>query len=382
MLTLSSDTKVEDLDCMSRGEGIVGFGTYDLVKPRYRILIEAIRGLNVPFQQVHLAIWGFRDRSRYPLPFMGLLFALSVLASVGLAIRYLFTKPHKFVFVGYPGLWDLFVIVPLARLRGARVVFDNFLPWGEMLIADRKRVSAHGMLARVIRFVEGRACHLADVVMVDTEAHGRYLTETYGIPAPKIKVVYVGAERSFLVPSTVERNAPLRVLFYAQIGPLHGFETIVSAALSLRDRTDIEWTFIGADPESSVMMDLRAALPPGAFRCYSWVEPEELPGMLAACDLTLGVFGNSPKAQRVVPNKMYQALSAGKIVVTADSAAVRECNVSVMRSRVDKIPSRTPEALAERIVWYAQRKREGESFQAEPFDFMPVVTAQLREVFR
>lgn len=366
---------------MHRGEGIVFFGTYDLVKPRYRILIEAVKELDVPFEDVHLAIWGFRDRSRYPLPFVGLLFLLSAIASVVLAVRYLFTRPHKYVVVGYPGLWDLFVIVPLARLRGVRVVFDNFLPWAEMLISDRKRISSHGILARVVHFVEGWACHMADVVMVDTEVHGQYLIETYGISATKIKVVYVGAERNFIVPSSEDRSMPLRVLFYAQIGPLHGFDTIVSAALSLRDRADIAWTFIGADPNSSVMRELGAALPTGAFRCYSWVEPEELPAMLAACDLTLGVFGDSPKTQRVVPNKMYQALSAGKVVITADSAAVRECTVSVMRSRVDMISPVTPEVLAERIVWYAQKKQEGVSLKSDPFDFMPVVTEQLRGVF-
>ena len=41
-------------------------------------------------------------------------------------------------------------------------------------------------------------------------------------------------------------------------------------------------------------------------------------------DICLGVFGTSDKAGRVVPNKVYDALAAGRPLVTADSPAARE----------------------------------------------------------
>ena len=47
------------------------------------------------------------------------------------------------------------------------------------------------------------------------------------------------------------------------------------------------------------------------------------PGCSAA-DVCLGVFGTSDKAARVVPNKVYDALAAGRPLVTADSPAARE----------------------------------------------------------
>jgi len=45
---------------------------------------------------------------------------------------------------------------------------------------------------------------------------------------------------------------------------------------------------------------------------------------VVAGDVCLGVFGTSDKAARVVPNKVYDALAAGRPLVTADSAAARE----------------------------------------------------------
>jgi glycosyltransferase involved in cell wall biosynthesis len=54
-----------------------------------------------------------------------------------------------------------------------------------------------------------------------------------------------------------------------------------------------------------------------------WVEADELPAVVAAHDVCLGVFDTGPKAQRVVPNKVYQGAAAGCVVVTSDTAPQR-----------------------------------------------------------
>jgi glycosyltransferase involved in cell wall biosynthesis len=41
-------------------------------------------------------------------------------------------------------------------------------------------------------------------------------------------------------------------------------------------------------------------------------------------DLCLGIFGETGKASRVVPNKVYEAMATGKPVITGDSSAARE----------------------------------------------------------
>jgi glycosyltransferase involved in cell wall biosynthesis len=54
-----------------------------------------------------------------------------------------------------------------------------------------------------------------------------------------------------------------------------------------------------------------------------WVPPEELPAVVAAHDVCLGIFGTGPKARRVVPNKAYQGAAAGCVVVTSDTPPQR-----------------------------------------------------------
>ena len=55
-----------------------------------------------------------------------------------------------------------------------------------------------------------------------------------------------------------------------------------------------------------------------------FVPRDELDAHLARAGAVLGVFGETPKAGRVIPCKVYDGLAAGLPVVTGDSAAARE----------------------------------------------------------
>jgi len=63
-------------------------------------------------------------------------------------------------------------------------------------------------------------------------------------------------------------------------------------------------------------------LPGIAFR--ESVAADKLPALVARANISLGIFGVTPKAARVIPNKVYQTLALGKPVITADTLALRE----------------------------------------------------------
>jgi len=62
----------------------------------------------------------------------------------------------------------------------------------------------------------------------------------------------------------------------------------------------------------------------------------------------LGIFGDSAKTRAVIPNKVYEALAAGKAVITADTPAVKE----LLTDRKNCLLCRTADAadLAEKIM--------------------------------
>jgi len=69
--------------------------------------------------------------------------------------------------------------------------------------------------------------------------------------------------------------------------------------------------------------------------------------VIARSDVCIGVVGRTAKAGRVVANKVYQAMAMGRVVVTADSGAIREFFAD--GGDLCLVPAGDPVALAEKI---------------------------------
>jgi glycosyltransferase involved in cell wall biosynthesis len=63
---------------------------------------------------------------------------------------------------------------------------------------------------------------------------------------------------------------------------------------------------------------------------------------VAGHDVCLGIFGTTPKAQRVVPNKVFQGAAAGCVIVTSDTPPQRD----LLGDAALYVPPGDPRALA------------------------------------
>jgi glycosyltransferase involved in cell wall biosynthesis len=64
--------------------------------------------------------------------------------------------------------------------------------------------------------------------------------------------------------------------------------------------------------------------PPPNVEWIPWITYEDLPREYWGAGCALGIFGTSDKAQRVIPNKTYQALACGAPLITAGTRGARE----------------------------------------------------------
>jgi len=328
---------------------VVLWGTYDLGKPRTRILRDGLREIGVEVTEIHADIWrGHADKSQLG---KAALFWAALRALVFyplLVFRYLTAPRHDVVIVPYLGQLDVVILWPFARLRGRAVVLDMFLSLTDTVVHDRRLVAPGSFVARALWALEWLSCRAADRVLMDARAHGDYIAELFSLPSSRMAAVPVGAEPGTFtrLPPAQPHKGSARILFYGQLIPLHGVETILKAALSVRGRAH-QWHLIGTGQMRST---LEAALGEGEashITWEKWVPYTELTHAIAETDICLGIFGASRKAASVVPNKVYQALMAGRSVITRASPAMADTFVD--NAGLVCVPHSDPEAILDAI---------------------------------
>lgn len=343
----------------SRGEGalppeplrrIVLWGSYDLGKPRIRILRDGLLANGVAVTEIHADIWaGQEDKSRLSAGRVLMAGLRLALAYPGLIWRYLRTADHDLVLVPYLGQFDVLVLWPFAWLRRKPVVWDMFISLYDTVVNDRRLRPSRSPVAWVLWLVEWLGTRAAARVVIDTTAHARHIARLFGLAPDRIAAVPVGAEPGTFrrQPMPPREGRPIRILFYGQMIPLHGIGTILAAALSDRGRAR-DWTLIGSGQESHLVAAALGQVAAKHVTWRDWVPYAGLTDEIARADICLGIFGASDKAASVVPNKVYQCLVSGRPLVTRDSPALREA-FGAGHPGLELVPPADPVALLDAI---------------------------------
>jgi glycosyltransferase involved in cell wall biosynthesis len=311
---------------------VLYFGTYERSYPRNAQVISCLRRAGVEVAERHVGVWEGREHKWAAGPASAL--------RLGAAQARLLRRPSEefdVVVVGYPGHLDL----PAARraARGKPVAFNPLLSLEDTFVDDRARFRRGSPAARVLAAIDRRALNAADLVVADTEANADDLARRGRIPHRRVAVCFVGAEERVFQPGW-QPQEPFSALFVGKLIPLQGVRTIVEAA---RLAPEIRFRIVGSGQEEDVLGSR-----PANVDWSPWVEYERLPGQLYAAGCALGIFGRSPKAARVIPNKAFQALACGTPIVTADTAAARELLADGVSALL--VPPDDPEALAAAVT--------------------------------
>jgi glycosyltransferase involved in cell wall biosynthesis len=301
------------------------FGTYERAYPRNAQVISCLRGAGVEVHEEHVAVWDDVRDGWAAGPGRALRLAAA-------ETRLLRRRPRAdALIVGYPGHFDL----PAARraARGRPVVFNPLVSLTDTLVADRGRFGPSSLPARALEKIDRHAFRAADLVVADTQTHAAFLGRMAG--RDDVAVCFVGAEERLFRPGW-QPPPEFTALFVGKLIPLQGVETILAAA---RLAPELPFRVVG----SGQLGPLLEQRPPNVEH-VPWVDYERLPGKIRGAGCALGIFGATDKAQRVIPNKVFQALACGAPVITADTPAARELLVDGESALL--VPTADPEALA------------------------------------
>lgn len=234
-------------------------------------------------------------------------------------------------------------------LFGKGVIFDAFLSLYDSNVFDRKMYSATSWQGKKDFFLDRLAARISHRTLLDTHEHIAYYSETFGVPREKFLRVVIGADDRLFVPreASPAKSDTFMVEFHGMFIPLQGVDHIVRAAAILKNE-NIVFNIVGngqtfkevkqiVDDEGLTNVNLLGQVPSDKISDY-----------IAAGDVCLGIFGDTEKTGRVIPNKVYECAAMGKPIISADSTAIRE----LFTDGKDMLFSRAsdPESIASAIL--------------------------------
>jgi len=214
----------------------------------------------------------------------------------------------------------------------------------QTLAFDRKAINPTGIKACIVRNIEKKACQLADISLLDTNAHINYFVKEYALDRKKFQRSFLGANDVELCQKTKSDDHKFLVHFHGEFQALHGTEYIVKAAHLL---PDVKFRLIGGGKGLNKCKELVNELNISNIEFIPSVKFDLIPNYIAEASVCLGIFGNTQKAQLVIPFKVYEALAMAKPIITADTPAIRE--LLTPQEDISLCDAANPESLAAAI---------------------------------
>jgi glycosyltransferase involved in cell wall biosynthesis len=350
------------------------FGTYDTAThPRIATIAEglAARGFDVAECNIPLGLSTADRVDMLAKPWKAAALAVRLGNRwLRLALRARKLGRPDAVVVGYLGHFDVHLARLLYRRGKVPVVLDHLISAAGT--AKDRRIAGGGLKTRLLTLIDSAALRAADIVVVDTEEHLETVPAKYrakavvvhvGAPAPWFESAQLAAAQHEAVQQEAVQQeaaqhaagaepaaspgAPLKVVFYGLYTPLQG-TPVIGEALGRIAGAPVDVTMIGRGQDEAETKRLAAANE--SVRWLDWVPAAELPALVAAHDVCLGIFGTGDKALRVVPNKVFQGAAAGCAVVTSDTAPQRR----VLGDAAVLVPPGDPAALADALLRLAE----------------------------
>jgi glycosyltransferase involved in cell wall biosynthesis len=309
------------------------FGIYDPEYSRNRILMSGLQANGVTVLESRIDSKKSKGYKKY-----------FDLYKAGKAIK---KENPDYILVAFPGQ----TVVWLARLLfpKKKIIFDAFVSLYDSNVCDRKLYSLYSLRGLRDFYLDKIACKLAGLVLLDTEAHIKYFSATFNIRESKFIRVPVGANTAVFYPRE-EKKEPgkFTVYFHGNFIPLQGIEYILEAAQILKDE-NIIFNIIGTGQKYGEMLKVARENNLSNVMFLGRKLLTELPQHISASDVCLGIFGNTEKTQRVIPNKVFECLAMRKPVITGDTPAIREFMAD--GKNIVLCPVANSRALAEKIMY-------------------------------
>lgn len=212
------------------------------------------------------------------------------------------------------------------RISDKPLIFDPLISRYLSKVFDYKAVWRYSPRALKNYLKDSRAFKRSDLILADTESHKEYYCNQFGISPQKIAVVHVGVHTGDFYKKSPDNKTIDKIIvgFYGSFIPLHGIEKIIDAAKILEKHEKLEFRLYGNGPGFEKVKKSIEVLGLKNTTLEGWIDYGSLNDAINQMNICLGIFGDSLKAELVIPNKIYHYAACGIPTITADTRGIKE----------------------------------------------------------
>ena len=231
-------------------------------------------------------------------------------------------KDYDIMFLAHGGVQ---LAAPLAKiLSRKKVIADPIISLYDTMVYDRKKCHRLSFRGFYYYFLDWLMVKLADIIILDTNENINYFSKNFYADKTKFRRLFIGSE-NLLCPKIIDNSIGREFIvhFHGYFIPLHGIEHIIKAAKILENES-IVFRIIGRGQTYGELKKLADELKISNIFFVNPIPRDKIQEYVCNSDVVLGIFGNTGKTARVIPNKVYDALATGRAIITADTPAARE----------------------------------------------------------
>jgi glycosyltransferase involved in cell wall biosynthesis len=311
-----------------------------------------------------------------------------LLDHAGLFFQYI-RSPASHVYLPYPALLFLVLFSFFPRKFRPVIFADIFLCFYDTIVNDRHLLHKNSILAKILFRIERRAMSTARYLLVDTPENADFYSGLFDIALDRFVYVplaipvlvksfrdhaesdgadadaahsnhsaisspataFIPARAGVPTPTSLFMpDTPFHCLFIGSLVPLQGIAKILSALALVGSHERWQFTLIGDGQDSPQVEAFLLSNPDLNITWHRGIyDTTFLSSAILKADLCFGIFGDSEKASRVFPYKLYYYAALGKAFITADSVCMRRAIADVC---ADSLCENNINAIADRIVYF------------------------------
>lgn len=327
------------------------FGTYDREYTANKIVLQGLEENHIPVLEINSEVKLTRLDSEKDITWLALFKRLIKKYKIFVEIIKNLEnfKKADVIYVAFPGHFDVLFAYPFAKIFKKKLVLNPVVSFSYGFTEEQTILNKNSLLAKVAKIGETFVYKLIDLLLPDTPYQKDFFKKEFNVPESKLRVLPIGADNKYYKYTPYKNTSKkINVVYYGLYSPPHGVEHIVGAANILKNDNDIRFTFVGNGSTFQKNFDRAKKLSLKNVEFFYDTPLDQHPAIIEKADLFLGFLQKHPIVDRVIPNKVYQGLALGKVVVTADTPVTR--SVFQNKKNIYLVKPSDPKELAKAIL--------------------------------